>query len=68
MYVDLTPEKLDSAVEDYSVLSLAQGQIRFNPGTTHYMKGFLQWVKEYYDLNEDPNQCSFNLNDLSEPI
>ena len=63
--IDKTVTDLDDDLKDYSVLTVAQGQIRLNPSTKRKIRAFLQWCKDKFRLNEDPTLEAFPIADSS---
>ena len=52
--MDKTYEELDSDLTMYSSLTVAQGQIRLQPGTKRGKKSFVQWTRDTIRTDRDP--------------
>ena len=50
-----TYEEIESDLKAYSSLTLAQGQIRINPGMKRAIKAMVQWARDIYRTDLDPN-------------
>ena len=52
--MDKTYEELDSDLNMYSSLTVAQGQISLQPGTKRGIKSFVQWTRDMICTDRDP--------------
>ena len=52
--MDKTYEELDSDLKMYSSLTVAQGQIRLQPGTKRGIKSFVQWTRDTIRTDRNP--------------
>ena len=56
---DITFKELDEHFKTYFDLSVAQGQIRLNPGVHKNIKAFMQWARDELRLGRNPNSTAF---------
>ena len=66
--MDLTFKELDDHFKTYSELTVAQGQIRFRPGTRKSIKAFVQWTRDEIRLGRDPGTTAFPVDRVSDLI
>ena len=66
--MDLTFKELDDHFKTYSELTVAQGQIRFRPGTRKNLKAFVQWTCDEMRLGRDPSTTEFPINRVTDLI
>ena len=65
---DKSMEELDSDFKTYSDLTVAQGQIRLQPGIKRKIRAFIQWCRDCYRMDIDPATETFPVADASELI
>ena len=58
--MDKTHEELDSDFKNYFDLTQAQGQISITPGVKKNIKAFLQWARDKYRLERNPEFGRFS--------
>ena len=63
--LDKTFEEMDEDLKSYSILTVANGQIRLNPGTKRNIRGFMQWVKDQLRIGLDPTDTQFPIRDTA---
>ena len=56
--MDKTHEEIESDLKAYSSLTVAQGQIRLNPGIKRGIKAMVQWKRDMYRTDINPNTVS----------
>ena len=61
--MDKTFEELDEDFKSYSTLTVANCQIRLNPGTKRNIRAFIQWTRDLLRVGEDPTLVIFPVND-----
>ena len=66
--IDKTMKELDEDLKSYSSLTVANGQIRLNPSQRKNVRAFVQWVKDCFRLNENPNAVLFPVDDAANLI
>ena len=59
MCMDKTFDELQSDLQSYSVLTIAQGQIRTSPGVKQRLQAFIQWTRDKVRNGEDPSAEPF---------
>ena len=52
--IDVTFEELDTTFKTYSTLTVAQGQICFDPIVKKRVRAFIQWVRDHIRTLRDP--------------
>ena len=52
-------EELKEDLKTYSSLTVAQGQIRLQPGVKRNLRAFIQWSKDRLRRSEDPTVTPF---------
>ena len=66
--MDITFKELDEYFKNYGDLTVAQGQIRFTPGTRKNIKAFVQWTRDEIRLGRNPQDTPFPVNTVSDLI
>ena len=66
--MDITFKELDEHFKTYGELTVAQGQIRFAPGTRKNLKAFVQWTRDEIRLGRDPADSPFPVDIVSDLI
>jgi hypothetical protein len=66
--LDISFKELDDHFKTYSDLTMAQGQIRFRPGTRKIIKAFVQWTCDELRLGRDPSLSPFPIDRVSDLI
>ena len=66
--MDITFKELDEYFKNYGDLTVAQGQIRFTPGTRKNIKAFVQWTRDEIRLGRDPQDTPFPVVTVSDLI
>ena len=57
--MDKTMEELDEDFKSYSVLTVANGQIRLNPAVKRNIRAFIQWSRDQVRTGRDPTMTEF---------
>ena len=60
-----TFDKVDSDLKTYSVLTLANGQIRITPGQKNNLKAFIQWTRDQLRNGLNPEFTPFPVDDAT---
>ena len=66
--MDLTFKELHDHFKTYSEVTVAQGQIRFRPGTRKNIQTFVQWTRDEIRLGRDPGATAFPVDRVSNLI
>jgi uncharacterized membrane protein YgcG len=66
--MDIAFKELDDHFKTYGELTIAQGQIRFRPGTRKNLKAFVQWTRDEIRLGRDPSATPFPVELVSDLI
>ena len=59
---DISNDDIDNALNTFSILTVAQGQIRLMPARKQKIKAFNQWVKDQFKIGVDPTTLVFTVN------
>ena len=60
--MDISHDDFETECKTYSSLTIAQGQIRLNPGTKRNIKALIQWCRKQIIIGLDPATDVFNNN------
>ena len=63
--MDKTFEEVGYDFKGWSDLTVAQGQMRFQPGVKNKVKAFIQWCRDEYRLGRDPATAIFPVADTA---
>ena len=63
---DISNDNIDDALKTFSILSVAQGQIRLMTVSKQKIKTFNRWVKGQFRLGMNPNALAFPVNTAAE--
>ena len=66
--MDKDRKELDEDLRSYSQLTIAQGQIRLQPGIKKRVRAFIQWSRDMIRIGNDPTTIEFPVNDTAELI
>lgn len=66
--MDKDLKELDDDLRSYSTLTIAQGQIRLQPGIKKRIHAFIQWSCDRTRMGKDPETMAFPVNDAQELI
>ena len=50
---------LDEDLKGFSILTVNQGQLRFQPGIKHNLRAFIQWTRDEFRMSRDPADTVF---------
>ena len=54
-----TFDDLDEDLKGFSILTVNQGQLRFQPGIKHNLRAFIQWTRDEFRMSRDPADTIF---------
>ena len=63
---DISNDDIDNALKTFSILTVAQGQIRFMPSSKQNIKAFNHWMKDKLSIGVDPTKLEFPVNTVEE--
>ena len=66
--MDKDLKELDEDLKSYSQLTLAQGQIRLQPGIKKRIRAFIQWSRDMIRVGDDPTTIAFPVGETAELI
>ena len=66
--MDKSIMKLEDDFKSYSAVTLAQGQIRLNPGIKKNIKAFIQWCRDLIRVGRNPEDEVFPVPDAQDLI
>ena len=63
--MDKDLKELDDDLKSYSTLTVAQGQIRLQPGIKKRLRAFIQWSRDRIRVGDDPATMPFPVGDTA---
>ena len=66
--IDKDTSEMEEDFKTYSGLTVAQGQIRLQPGTKRQIRAFVQWTKDQLRTGQDPSLTAFPVHNTANLI